>query len=411
MKLTSASLAKIAGIGTIVFAFAIVIIGSISVSMSNSNRVVMGVQTSDTTLAGMSKKEVKDYFAKKSQEKLKNKAAVLDYKKQQFVITPADINLQAEIDKAADDAYNIGREHSFFINLLIQLKCALFGQQVNMTATYDDNLLEQKLNAIKKQVDTPPVNAEVKLAGNGTITKKAAVTGLTLDTAAIKDQLDAKLKSLRLTIKLNLAPEEQAPYVTDADIADIDSILGSYTTNFAPGDRGDNIGIAASHLQGVLIKSQASLSFNQTVGKRTRAAGYKNAGVIVDGEPAIDVGGGVCQVSSTLYNAILLAGLKPTERCNHSLPSHYVPAGRDATVADNLLDFVFQNPLPHPVMLRVSNTGSSLTIYVLGTKNDLGGKTISLTSEGNAKEPSVYRIWRLNGQIIEREFLHTDKYS
>ena len=72
MKLTSASLAKIAGIGTIVFAFAIVIIGSISVSMSNSNRVIMGVQTSDTTLAGMSKKEVKDYFAKKSQEKLKN---------------------------------------------------------------------------------------------------------------------------------------------------------------------------------------------------------------------------------------------------------------------------------------------------------------------------------------------------
>ena len=146
MKLTSASLAKIAGIGTIVFAFAIVIIGSISVSMSNSNRVIMGVQTSDTTLAGMSKKEVKDYFAKKSQEKLKNKAAVLDYKKQQFVITPADINLQAEIDKAADDAYNIGREHSFFINLLTQLKCALFGQQVNMTATYDDNLLEQKLD-------------------------------------------------------------------------------------------------------------------------------------------------------------------------------------------------------------------------------------------------------------------------
>lgn len=411
MKLASASLTKIAGISTIIFIFAIVVIGSISVSMSNSNRVVMGVQTSDATLAGMSKKEVKDYFSQKAQEKLKNKAVVLDYKKQQFVINPADINLQAEIDKAANDAYSIGREHSFFINLITQLKCALFGQQIKLTATYDENLLEQKLNAIKKQVDTPPVNAEIQLTGNGNITKKAAITGLNLDTNTLKDQLDAKLKSLNLTIKLSLAPNEQAPYITDDDVADIDSILGSYTTNFAPGDRGDNIGIAASRLQGVLIKSQASLSFNQTVGKRTRAAGYKNAGVIVDGEPAIDVGGGVCQVSSTLYNAILLAGLKPTERYSHFLPSHYVPAGRDATVADDLLDFVFQNPFPHPVMLRVSNTGSSLTIYVLGTKNDLSGKTISLTSEGSAKEPSVYRIWRLNGQIIEREFLHTDKYS
>ncbi|MBR1696462.1 MAG: VanW family protein, partial [Selenomonas sp.] len=179
---------------------------------------------------------------------------------------------------------------------------------------------------------------------------------------------------------------------------------------FYPGDRGDNIGLAASHLQGALIRSQATLSFNNIVGKRTRAAGYKNAGVIVNGEPAVDVGGGVCQVSSTLYNAILLAGLKPTERSNHSLPSSYVPAGRDATVADGLMDFVFQNPLPHPVVLRVSNSGSALTIYVLGTKADLGGKTISLVSEGPSTRPSVYRIWKQDGKVVEREFLHTDTF-
>ena len=93
------------------------------------------------------------------------------------------------------------------------------------------------------------------------------------------------------------------------------------------------------------------------------------------------------------------------------MPSSYVPRGRDATVADDLLDLVFQNPLPHPVYLRVANTGSSLTIYVLGTRADLAGKTITLVTGGSYAHPSLYRVWKENGQIVDREFMHTDSYS
>ena len=161
--------------------------------------------------------------------------------------------------------------------------------------------------------------------------------------------------------------EEAQPPVTDADLASVDSILGEYSTHYYPGARGQNIAIAAGKLNGAFIRSTGTFSFNDTVGARTRDAGYQTAGVILDGRPAQDIGGGVCQVSSTLYNAVLLAGLKTTVRTSHAFPSSYCPPGRDATVADGLLDFQFQNQLAHGVYLLASANGTDLTIYVLGT--------------------------------------------
>ncbi|MBQ1867620.1 MULTISPECIES: VanW family protein [Selenomonas] len=410
MNFSSISTNKAIALGIVGLAFTAAAVSCISVSTANQDCVVMGVQSNGTSLTGMSKKEVRKYFDQEAKKALSKNAAVLSYKDRSWNIQPNEIGLQAKVDEAAEEAYNIGREGNTVTNLINQMKLAIFGKNVVMTASFDKDKLNAKLSAIEKDVDTPPENAEVSLQANGSIQKKPAVTGLTLDTAPVAEELAPKFEALELTAKVELEPKEDKPFILDEDIANIDAVLGSYTTRFYPGDRGDNIGLAASHLQGALIRSQATLSFNNIVGQRTRAAGYKNAGVIVNGEPAVDVGGGVCQVSSTLYNAILLAGLKPTERSNHSLPSSYVPAGRDATVADGLLDFVFQNPLPHPVVLRVSNSGSALTIYVLGTKADLGGKTISLVSEGPSTRPSVYRIWKQDGKVVEREFLHTDTF-
>ncbi len=410
MNFSSISTNQAIALGIVGLAFTAAAVSCISVSTANQDCVVMGVQSNGTTLTGMSKKEVRKYFDQEAKKALSKNAAVLSYKERHWNIQPGEIDLQAKVDEAAEEAYNIGREGNAITNLMNQMRLAVFGKNVTMTAEFNHDKLKAKLAAIEKEVDTPPANAEVSLQANGSIKKKPAVTGLTLDTAPIAEELTPKFEALNLTASVELDPKEDQPFILDEDIANIDAVLGSYTTRFYPGDRGDNIGLAASHLQGALIRSQATLSFNNIVGKRTRAAGYKNAGVIVNGEPAVDVGGGVCQVSSTLYNAILLAGLKPTERSNHSLPSSYVPAGRDATVADGLLDFVFQNPLPHPVVLRVANSGNALTIYVLGTKADLGGKTISLVSEGPTTSPSVYRIWKQNGQVVEREYLHTDTF-
>lgn len=404
------SLAKLtAGITTMMLA-AIVVAGLVSVSVSNQNRVIMGVQSEGVTLSGMTKAETHDYFTKLAQKKLKAKAAILTYKDKTFELSPEDINLQANIDDATNTAYAIGREDSMLNNIIMQLKCAMVGQNIKLDGSFDEDKLTAKLTAIKNEIDQAPTNASAALNGN-TIQKKPMKIGLSLDISPIEQKLAPDLKKLHLTPKIELSPNEAYPYIKDEDLAALDSILGSYSTDYTPSDRGDNITLAASKFQGVFLKPQAVISFNDIVGHRSYAAGYKNAGVIVDGEPAIDVGGGVCQVSSTLYNAVLLAGLTPTERSSHFLPSHYVPAGRDATVADDLLDFKFKNPLPHPVYIRVQNNGSTLTFFILGTRTDLNGETISLETTGDAKNPSLYRLWKKNGAVVNKEFMHTDHYD
>ena len=232
-----------------------------------------------------------------------------------------------------------------------------------------------------------------------------------MDTKPIADALEPQILSFQHPKIVVLEPADQPPAIVDADLAPIDSVLASYTTDFYYGDRGDNIMIAASHLDNILVRSNTVFSFNNTVGQRTESAGYKDAPVIIDGKTEQDVGGGVCQVSSTLYNAVLLAGLTPTLRTPHYFPSSYCPPGRDATVADGLLDFQFMNQFPHNVYLLARTYGSSLTIYVLGAKSDLQGNTISLENEGSRMHPTIYRIYTRNGEVIDREYMHTDSYD
>ncbi len=402
---------KISLLSVIIMAAAVVVAGLTSITTANQDRVIMGVQSDGTTIAGMTYDEVRSYYAKTAHGKLSRPAVVASCDNKTWKINPQDINLQADVEQAARAAYSIGRDGSPIANIITQLRIAITGTNVPLTGTYDEDKLQVALAQIKGQIERNPVNAAIQLQPGGTFKRSPAVIGRTIDMQPVAESLAPKLQALQLTVQAELTPTDTAPAIVDSDLSAIDTVLGSYTTQYAPGDRGDNITLAANHLQGVLVRSQATFSFNDTVGPRSRANGFKDAGVIIDGKHAIDSGGGVCQVSSTLYNAILLAGLTSVERQAHFFPSAYCPPGRDATVADNLIDFKFRNQLPHPVCLQVSNTGSSLTIYVLGTRADLGGDTLSLENTGSRQSPSIYRLWLQNGTVIEREFLHTDHYE
>ena len=387
---------------------AVVLVGF---SVTNDNRVAYGVRTESSKLEGMTEPEVLRFFEETGQLKATHKEIRLTYGTQSWSILPEDIHLTANAEEAAEAAYAVGRREAGLLdNLRERVKSAWYGTYIDLDASFDEALLQEKLNAIAAQIYTDPVNAYCILNPDGSVQRIAGIVGKKLNTEALKEQLAPSLRNFEFP-SLELQPEEQPPFIQTEDIIQIDSVLGSYTTHYYPGDRGDNIAIAASHLDDVLVKSGNVFSFNDTVGERTFSAGYKNAGVIIEGRMENGVGGGVCQVSSTLYNAILLAGLEPTVRTAHSYPSTYCPAGRDATVADGLLDLQFRNPLPHNVWLVSYASGSSLTIYVLGTWADLNGNSISLETEGSRMEPSVYRVYSKNGTVVAREYLHTDGYA
>lgn len=120
-------------------------------------------------------------------------------------------------------------------------------------------------------------------------------------------------------------------------------------------------------------------SYNQTVGKRTKENGFGEAGAYLNGETVQEVGGGVCQTSSTLYNAVVLANLEVTERTNHTYISSYVPIGRDATVSWGGPDFKFKNNRDYPIKIEASYAGGKLTCKIIGT--DVDGSYVKFTSE------------------------------
>jgi vancomycin resistance protein YoaR len=174
------------------------------------------------------------------------------------------------------------------------------------------------------------------------------------------------------------------PRLTAADLEGKDIKMADYTTRFDAGIRGrtTNIRLVARAVDGQVVMPGETFSFNATTGERTAAKGYRIAHIFVrkpgaaEAEVVEGLGGGTCQVSSTLFNAVRKANkkngkhLKIVERNTHSLPVTYVPTGLDATVAWPYKDFRFRNKFPHPIYLRTAVSRSHLTISVWGRVPD-----------------------------------------
>lgn len=158
--------------------------------------------------------------------------------------------------------------------------------------------------------------------------------------------------------------------ISNEVVDSINVVVKSFSTNFSAGNlnRSNNIRVAAGSLSGKVLLPGEVLSYNETVGRRTPKAGYKPAGVYANGRHEVDYGGGICQVSTTLFNAAALANLEIVSRQNHSMPVPYVPLGRDATVDYNGIDFKIKNSYDTPIAISSEVHGGTITFYVLGTK-------------------------------------------
>lgn len=191
--------------------------------------------------------------------------------------------------------------------------------------------------------------------------------------------------------------------VTDTDLKPLNTVLASFTTEYNPGNesRTHNIQLASDKINGTLIKPGAQFSFNDVVGERTAEAGYDDAPVMIDGKLVPGIGGGICQVSSTIFNTALLSGMNIVERTPHFEPVGYIQAGRDATVAWGYLDFKFRNPYQHSIyILSVMNNGT-LTIYIIGTAQNKP-KNVSI-SVGDYSEIPNKTITKVDPSLKEKE--------
>src|SRR4051812_8221070 len=219
-------------------------------------------------------------------------------------------------------------------------------------------------------------------------------------------------------VALLILPRAWADEVTPSE-SEFPVVLGTYSTTLIGSfpARTQNIRLAASALDGTVLEPAQVLSFNRRVGERTIASGYQPAPVILHEARDVQVGGGVCQVASTLFDAALIAGLRATERHRHSYPIDYIPLAQDATIVWGAKDLKILNCLDQRVRFRAEVLGTTLTVRIEGESPaaaDFELESIDRiegqTDATAGREVDLFRVRRESGQEVGRELMHTDRY-
>ena len=195
-----------------------------------------------------------------------------------------------------------------------------------------------------------------------------SVDGLSFDLSKAKSEYAMLNDGESMTIKLEITkPDITMENLDDVLFADK---LGTFTTNYnaANLNRSNNLQLAGKSINDFILKPDEEFSYNLTLGERTVKNGYKEAHVYSGGEVVDGLGGGICQISSTLYNAVLLANLEVTSRTNHMFFPEYVKPSLDATVAWGSIDFKFKNNRETPIKLKASVSGGVATVSIYGLK-------------------------------------------
>lgn len=187
--------------------------------------------------------------------------------------------------------------------------------------------------------------------------------------------------------------------------------LGSYSTSYGSSDsnRRANIARAAELINGTVLAPGEVFSFNDTVGYRTKENGFHPAKEYVDGQSVDGIGGGTCQVSSTLYSAVLYADMSIVERLNHMMTVGYIPLGQDATVADDSVDFKFKNSSDYPVKIHAYTSGATITIDIIGTQWD-PPRTVKISST-TTKQGENTVVYSTRYVYAGDELISTDKLN
>lgn len=194
-------------------------------------------------------------------------------------------------------------------------------------------------------------------------------------------------------------------------------LLSNFSTYYSASNvnRTTNLRLAANKINGTVLMPGETFSYNKVVGARTIAAGYKEAPIYVSGEVVDGLGGGICQITSTLYNAVILANLDIVERTNHQFVPSYVKASRDATVVYGALDFKFKNNRNYPIKINCSVSGGVASFQIFGLKQD-NDYQVEISSYETGRTATAiyseaYKILKKDGKIISKHLLSRDAYK
>ncbi|MGO1371421.1 MAG: VanW family protein [Senegalia sp. (in: firmicutes)] len=324
-------------------------------------------------VGGLNEKEAIALLKEKLEGEFVRKNIILSFKEYRKEITLKDIDGNYDYEKAVKKSLKNGKDKNQFKNMINIFMMRNKRYDYNLEFVFNNKKLNEISKKIISDISKKEKNADIKIS-NGNIEIIKEEIGIKLSKKDIKRQVIKKINNKKYSISLPITYIK--PEITQEILEEINGVISNFSTSFSSGNinRVKNIEIATRAIDGKLLLPGEELSFNKTTGERSKSNGYFLANVILNGEYVKDYGGGVCQVSTTLYNAALLSGIEITERSPHSIPASYVPKGRDATVAYDYLDLKIKNTYDYPIYIEGNPYKNSIEFKIYGNTQDIKKK-------------------------------------
>lgn len=467
----------------------------------NNNKIMNGISINGIKVEKLTNEEAEKKITEELQKNI-DKDIVFKSDNFQYSVKLSQIEVEYNTQKAVQEAYEVGREGNIFVNNFKILKAMIFGADINIDFTYNEDLLNEVVSDMSVKVPNAVVDTDYYIEENKLIITKGT-PGNSVDKDKIKSEIINRITNneknevmieiiyvepnkididkiynevhtepqnayytkepfkifphvngidFDIEAAKELLKEDKEEYEIDLTITEpeitIDKIgteafpdlLSTFSTRYDASQvgRSKNLRLAAEKIDGTVVMPGEVFSYNKTVGERTISAGYTEAAGYAGGKVVPTLGGGICQISSTLYDAVVYANLEIVERKNHMFLTSYVGAGKDATVVYGSIDFKFKNTRNYPIMIKSSVKNGIAKMDIYGIKEDVeyeveistkilsyipygvkyetdnslaAGKEKVVQNGMNGVKSITYKILKLNGQQVSSTVLSTDTYD
>ena len=347
-----------------------------SVVGDSEGKILPGTTVSDLDLGGMTKEEAEQAIT----DKVNRSSLVLTAENKEVSIDLAKTKAEYDVGKTADKAYALGREGGFFDNFKKARASKKDGTAVKFDVSISDEDAEQIVKKNEKKFNCSPKNAKIRPKnGKGVIIDEQI--GLKINREESVKAVKKALRSWKGTKAVcELSAEKKQPKYTAKDFEGMTDILGKYSTEFDRGYYGrvKNLENGTNKISDTVLQPDKQLSVYEMTSPYDADNGYYRAGTYVGDETIESYGGGMCQVSTTLYNAVIRAELEIVERESHSRTVHYVPLSADAAISGTEKDLKFKNNLKDPVYIygHVDADDGDMAFYIFGKETRASNRKI-----------------------------------
>jgi len=410
-------------------------------TISYDNKIYQGITIRNIAVGGMTKEDAKNAVNTVLKKEIENMELKLSFKEKSFVVRSEELKAAYDVDKAVQTAFAYGKSGNIINKSINIWNLKKQGYTVPLTFSADTgNVINGLISRVTSELNTSPVNAKIAYAGDGKFIITPEIDGVTVDTEKLKTLISNSVDPVGGFKEIEIPVSIEPAKLTAATLSGIKEKISGFTTSFNSGDvnRSGNISLAARTINGTILFPGEIFSMNSALGPRSASAGYKDAPIIINGVLKPGLAGGICQATTTVYNAALMANLTIVERHQHTLKSAYVPASRDATISGSTLDMKFKNTTSAPIYIQAYTGTSTLTVNFYGTI-DHPGQTVNIVSEvlytiaastdyiydstlekgkqiwvqkpAKGMKSRAYREVYENGALISRNLLSVDLYK